>query len=226
MSTWIYPKTDSTWIRNHRRPKSPREYHNSWIVSTPKRHNQHLTEPDNNRSNQATLTPIPFNSIRSDLDIDFELSLRPSVAFLVLADVTVASGAVQLTVDLDVPKLDVDIKQVHNVTSKCDPAPASTPSDQVFGNATLLVPSIGFDAIESLNEKVGVFGDQASKTQSLEQGKSINITTACYFFDAAKKTMGPAAEAKVSPSLAAGSRVPVAAMALSMMVPLLLFMSM
>ena len=166
--------------------------------------------PDNNRSDQSTLTPIPFNSIRSDLDVDFGLFLQPSVAFLVVADVILASGSVQLTVDLDVPKLEVDIKQVHNVTSKCDPAPASTPSDQVLGNATLLVPSIGFDAIESLNEKAGALGDQVSWTQNFEQSKSINITTACYFFDPAKKTMGPAAEAKVSLSLATGSRTPLA----------------
>ena len=86
------------------------------------------------------------------------------------------------------------------------------------------MPSIGFDVIESLNEEAGVFDDKVSWTQSLEQSKSINITTACYFFDAAKKTMGPAAEAKVSPSLAAGSRVPLA-VALLMMVPLVLFMS-
>ena len=159
------------------------------------------------------MTPIPFSSTRSDPDLDFELSFRPSITFVVAVDAVVAGTSVQLTVDLDVPKLDVNIKQVHNVTSNCDPAPASTPADQVFRNATLLVPSIGFDAIEVFNETAYFLGAQLSGAQHFEQTKSINLTTACYYFDAAGKTMHPAAAAKLSLSLAAGVRVP-SAMAL------------
>lgn len=135
----------------------------------------------------------------------------------------VADASVQLTVDLDIPKLDVEVKQVHNVTSNCDPAPASTPTDQVFRNATLLVPSIGFDAIEIFNETASFLGAKLSAAQRFEQNASIDLSTACYYFDAAKKTMGPAASAKLSRSLAAGFRVPLAMALLPMtMVGLLL----
>ena len=156
------------------------------------------------------MTPIPFNSTRSDLDIDFELSFRPSVTFVVAVDAIVAGASVQLTVDLDIPKLDVAIQQVHNVTSNCDPAPASTPTDHVFRNATLVLPSIGFDAIEIFNETAYFFGVDLSGTQHFEQKKSFNLPTSCYYFDPAKKTMGLAAEAKLSLSLAAGFRGPFA----------------
>ena len=155
---------------------------------------------------------MPFNSSRGDLDIDFELSFRPSVVFVVAIDAFIADASVQLTVDLDVPKLDVEIKQVHNVTSNCDPAPTSTRTDQVFQNATLLVPSIGFDAIEIFNETASFLGAKLSGAQHFEQNKSFDLTTACYYFDAAKKTMGPAAAAtaKLSLSLAADFHVPLA----------------
>ena len=154
---------------------------------------------------------MPFNSTRSDLDIDFELSFRPSVVFVVAVDAIVAGASVQLTVDLDVPKLDIEIKQVHNVTSNCDPAPASTPAHQVFRNATLVVPSIGFDAMEIFNETAHFFfGADLSRAQHFEQNKSIDLPTSCYYFDAAKKTMGPAASATAKLSLAAGFRLPLA----------------
>ena len=93
------------------------------------------------------------------------------------------------------------------MTSHCDPAPASTPTDQVFKNATLVTPSIAFDAIEIFNETAYFLGATLSAAQPFEQNDSFNLATACYYFDAAKKTMGPAAAAKLSLSIAAGFRV-------------------
>ena len=101
------------------------------------------------------------------------------------------NAAVQLAVTLDVPKLDVEVKQVHNVNSTCDPAPPSLPSDQVYQNLTLLVPSIGFDAFEVFTETGKVPGPELQANQPFYQTESKNITTACYFFDAAKNTLGP-----------------------------------
>jgi len=102
------------------------------------------------------------------------------------------------------------------VTSNCDSAPASTPTDQVFRNATLLVPSIGFDAIAIFNETAHFLGAKLSGAQHFEQNKSFDLPTACYYFDKAKKTMGAAAAAKLSLSLAAGFRVPLALALLTM----------
>lgn len=167
-------------------------------------------KPDDSCSNQSTLTPTPFNSARGDLDIVFELSFRPSVVFVVAVNEVIADASVQLTVALDVPKFDVEMKQVHNVTSNCDPALASTPTDHVLKDATLLMPSIGFDATETFGESASFLGANLAGVQNFEQNKSINLPTACYYFDAAKKTMGPATAVKLSRSLAAGFRVPLA----------------
>ena len=144
-------------------------------------------------SNESKLEPIPFSTTTSDLDIGIELSFRPSVTFVASVGALDASAAVQLAVTLDVPKLDVEIKQVHNVDSACNPAPPSLPSDQVYQNLTLLVPSIGFDAFEVFTEKGQFPGlDPQQANQVFSQTESKNITTACYLFDAAKKTLGPA----------------------------------
>lgn len=55
-----------------------------------------------------------------------------------------------------------------------------------------------------------------SANQHFEQDVSINLATACYYFDPAQKTMGPAAAAKLSPSLAAGFRIPLTVVLLTM----------
>lgn len=102
------------------------------------------------------------------------------------------------------------------MTSNCDPAPASTPTDQVFQNATLLAPSIGFDALEIFNETAYFLGAKLSGVQQFEQNDSINLKTACYYFDPATKILSPAASAKLPLSLAAGFRVPLAMALLTM----------
>ena len=102
-------------------------------------------------------------------------------------------GTIGLTVTLDVPKLDVEVQQIHNVTFNCDPAQSSTPSNQVYQNLTQLVPSIGFDALEVFSENASVLGDSlASENQNFQQNYSSNLSTTCYFFDTAKETLGPA----------------------------------
>ena len=132
-----------------------------------------------------------------------ELSFRPSVTFALAVDALIADASVSLTVDLDVPKLDVNIAQVHNVTYDCRPVPAnsSVPSDQIYQNLTLVAPSIGFEVMEIFNESAGFFGVKWSGEQQFEQGRNFNLTTDCLFYDAAKKSLGPATavQAKLPP---------------------------
>ena len=147
-------------------------------------------------SNETTLTPIPFNSTRSDLDISLELSFRPSISL-------------SASLGLDVPKLDVEIKQVHNVTSSCAPAPPSLHPDQVYENLTLVVPSLGFGVLEVLQEGATFPDVHLSAQQPFNQTFERNLTTACLFFDAAKKGLAPAPVTRPAHlSLAAGVRVP------------------
>lgn len=137
------------------------------------------------------LTPLPFTATTGDLDIGIELSFRPSVTFVASVGFLDSSGTIQLTVTLDVPKLDVEVQQVENVTSNCAPAQASTPSNQVYQNLTQVVPSIGFDAFEIFTETGKVLGiSTGPDNQSFEQNYSKSLSTACYFFDAAKETLG------------------------------------
>ena len=152
----------------------------------------------NYRSNESKLEPIPFNATTSDLDLGIELSFRPSVTFIASVGALNAKTDVQLAVALDVPKLDVAVKQVHNVDSACDPAPPTFPPGQVYQNLTLLVPSIGFDAFEVFTEEGKIPGLNLQAKQPFSQSYSKNISTACYFFDAAKKTLGPAPVTKPS----------------------------
>ena len=134
------------------------------------------------------------------------------MTFVASIGVPDAKADVQLAVTLDVPKLDVEVTQVHNVTSSCDPAPPSVPPDEVYRNLTLLVPSIGMDAFEVFTETGKVPGLELQADQPFSQTSSHNLTTACYFFDAAKNTLGPASVTKPpGASSATSNHVPLAA---------------
>lgn len=154
-------------------------------------HSSSCLNHSNDRSNDSVLTPFPFTATTGDLEIGIELSFRPSVTFVASVGVADSHGTVQLIVSLDVPKLDVEVQQIHNVTSNCASAQASTPSNQVYQNLTQVVPSIGFDAFEIFTEKASVLGvSLGSDNQDFQQNSTSNLSTTCYFFDAAKQTLG------------------------------------
>ena len=153
--------------------------------------------PDDS-SNNTSLEPIPLQASTSDLDIDLEISLRPIFDFVVSLGAIGLDVDFEATVTLDVPKLDLSIEQVHNVNSTCDPAPSSLSQDQIYPNLTMIVPSIGLDAFEVFTEdaKAGPYGSKAD--QRFSQNYSKNITTACFFYDQAQKTLGPVPATKPS----------------------------
>lgn len=122
-------------------------------------------------------------------------------------------GSVSLEVGLDVPKLDIGIKQVHNVSSSCDPAPASLPPDQVYQNLTLVSPSLGMDVFEIFDENATIVGVKASAEQAFNQTLfTYDLATTCLFYDAAKETFAPAPVVKpAQPSKASRVYAPLAA---------------
>ena len=145
------------------------------------------------------LVPTTLNATRSDFDIDIELSFRPSLTLEAELDIVVADASIELTVGLDVPKLDVEIKQVHNVTSSCDPAPPSLAANQIWPNLTSVVPKIGFDIFEVFSENASFFGVKLSAQQPFNQSSpEILLPTECSYFDQAKDTMGPVPVVKPS----------------------------
>ena len=148
----------------------------------------------NGSSNQSTLTPIPFTSSTPDLNIGVQLSFRPSVTFVVAIGGLPVS--VQVGVTLDIPSLDAIVSQVHNVDVSCDPAPASLSTDQVYQNLTLIVPSIGVDALEVFQEALNLVLVKPADTQPFSQAYSTNLPTACYAFSRAEKTLVAAAQSK------------------------------
>ena len=114
-------------------------------------------------------------------------------------------ASLSATVNVDAPKLDVNISQVHNVDSTCDPAPQSLPPDQVYQNLTLVAPSWGLELSEVFNE-TGKFFKSVAEVQSFSQTiYDHGLPTACVSFDAAKKSLGPVAQTKSSKNAAAGS---------------------
>lgn len=164
--------------------------------------------------NETSLAPTPFKSTRSDIDVDIELSFRPTITFVISVGGVVASGSLSVVVGLDVPKLDVGIKQVHNVSSSCDPAPASLPPDQNYQNLTLVSPSLGIGSFEILEENATLFGAHVlAKQQQFDQTLlNQSLTTTCLLYDAAKQTFGPAPEVKPAHlSNASGVYAPLAA---------------
>lgn len=153
--------------------------------------------------------PSNLNATRSDFDIDLGISLRPSFSLEAELDIVVADAAIELTVGLDVPKLDVEIKQVHNVSSTCDPASASLSPDQIYPNLTTVVPSIGFDVFEVFNESASFFGIQLDGQQPFNQSPpELALPTECSFFDQVKHTMGPVPAIKTK-QIGAAVRTPV-----------------
>lgn len=172
--------------------------------------------------NKSTLTPIPFTSSTKDLNIGVEFSFRPSVNFV--ASIGGLPVSLQVAVTLDIPKLDATIMQVHNVTVSCDPAPASLPADQVYQNLTLVVPSIGVDALEVFQEALNLILVKPSDTQPFSQNYSTSLPTACYAFSRAEKTLIAAAQSKPSDtSSATSTQVPLSV--ISMAVILAVFMA-
>lgn len=167
-----------------------------------------IFKQSNGISNQSTLTPIPFTSSTQDLNIGIQLSFRPSVTFVVAIGGLPVS--VQVGVTLDIPTLDAIVSQVHNVNVSCDPAPASLPTNQVYHNLTLIVPSIGVDALEVFQEALNLVLVKPADTQPFSQGYSTPLPTACYAFSRAEKTLVAAAQSKPSDtSSAPTAHVPV-----------------
>ena len=126
--------------------------------------------------------------------MSLELSFRPQ--FLFEVDVfSEKTASVDVNTYVDVPKLDVQVTQVHNVNATCDPAPSSLAEDQIFKNLTNVIPSIGFDAFATFTEEA--IGDSDSQPFG-KSWTALNLSTSCLAFNPAAKTLGPAAQAKPS----------------------------
>ena len=126
--------------------------------------------------------------------MSIELSFRPKFDFAISTTETLDGD---MTAYFDVPKLDVQVSQVHNVTASCDEASAaSVPADQIYAHLTNVVPSIGFDTsvIFSAQEVL----EKRSSRPFTDDFYTKNLSTACFAYDPAKKTLEPAAQAKPS----------------------------
>ena len=124
--------------------------------------------------NDSTLTPLNYTSPdanNANNDFTFELSFRP--IFKVSGSIAGISPSLYADVFADVPKLDVPVSQVTNVTKNCEAAPAGTASNQVFHNLTLVVPTLCFDA---------GFNATDIPTQMWQLGNTTVLPTSCLDF--------------------------------------------
>ena len=88
----------------------------------------------------------------------------------------------------------------------------------------MVVPSIGFDIAEVFNEAVTFLGADISAGQPFEQDPANrNLTTACFFYDAAKKALAPATESKTKVSSAVRFQNPTFATAALLVAMTLMF---
>ncbi|EJD50375.1 hypothetical protein AURDEDRAFT_121540 [Auricularia subglabra TFB-10046 SS5] len=94
--------------------------------------------------NETTITPTPFQSSSGDLEMDFQLSFRPvftlGLTKIFGLDLPDLGGVFDVFTDL--PKLDVSISQVHNMTADCAPTSAG---ERAFPQLTKFEPRIGVD---------------------------------------------------------------------------------
>ncbi len=65
------------------------------------------------------MIPGTLNSTTGDLEIDFEFGFRPNIT---LTASFIGSDTLSATLYFDIPRLDLAITQVLDVTSTCDPA--------------------------------------------------------------------------------------------------------
>jgi hypothetical protein len=86
----------------------------------------------------------------------------------------------------DVPKLDIAVSQVANVTRDCQAAKPGTPSEQIFHNLTHVVPYISFD--------IGANGSIAGHdipTGIVPVGNNDTLPTSCLDFLPRASALGP-----------------------------------
>jgi hypothetical protein len=93
----------------------------------------------------------------------------------------------------DVPKLDITVSQVTNVTSDCQPAANGTASDLVFHNLTLVVPTLGFDIgwnVTALDHEV--------TDDVIQLGSNVTLPTSCLDYAPKASALGPVPDKSTS----------------------------
>jgi hypothetical protein len=124
---------------------------------------------------QSQLIPLNYTSLDANDDFAFELSFRP--IFKVEGSLAGVIEGFSAEVFADVPKLDITVSQVQNVTRDCQAAKSNTPSQQIFHNLTLVVPSVSFDI--GFN---GSIFEADSPTEIVPLGHNYTLPTSCLDF--------------------------------------------
>lgn len=132
----------------------------------------------------SQLTPLNYTSPNANDNFAFELSFRP--IFKVSGSFAGVVSGLTAEVFADVPKLDIAVSQVANVTRDCQVAKPGTPSEQIFHNLTHVVPYISFD--------YGFNGSIASydiPTKIIPIGNNNTLPTSCLDFLPSASALGP-----------------------------------
>jgi len=108
----------------------------------------------------------------------------------------------------DVPKLDIAVSQVSNVTKDCKNAPAGTSLDHIFHNLTHVVPTLSYD--------VG-FNATDVNTEVFQLGNNTTLPTSCLDFLPSASALGPVPDSS-SDGQRLGSQVSMVWVALAFMV--------
>ncbi|KAL5343480.1 hypothetical protein BJX70DRAFT_408255 [Aspergillus crustosus] len=131
----------------------------------------------------TTFTPLPFEASTEVTSIELGIAFRPK--FLL----GISSGIDVLDVDIDggigafvsLPSLSLNVSHLTDVTESCDDAVGT---DDIFGNATLLVPSVEFDMgiIAGFDVRIMDFPNIARETAPVLASTSWDLPTACVSF--------------------------------------------
>ena len=143
-------------------------------------HSSSCPNNSNDGSNDSVLDPFPFTATTGDLEIGIELSFRPSVTVVAFVGAAGSGGTVQLSVSLD----------GQSSTSRCSRSTmllptARRPKRPPHQIKSTRISSKSYHRSDSTPSRFSL-----KRLVYLAPRSTSNLSTTCYFFDAAKQTLG------------------------------------
>ena len=141
----------------------------------------------------STITALPLQAGVNDISLTLSAAFRPEI--LLGISVLNGHGTAGAAIALNLPRVEAKISQVANVDHLCNPLNSSNNNLQNdnFTSLTNIVPKAELDLelIAQAEVRAGTFriDDQAAYTALV---KDFALPTACFSYDAAKKTFATA----------------------------------
>ncbi|KAL4877458.1 hypothetical protein BJY04DRAFT_230599 [Aspergillus karnatakaensis] len=133
---------------------------------------------------ETTFTPLPFEASTEVTSMELGIAFQPKF----LLGISTGVDALNINVDggigafVTLPSLSLNVSHVTDVDENCDAAGEST---EIYGNATLLVPSVEVDmgVIASFDVQITNLFNKSAETAPVLASASRTLPTACVNFE-------------------------------------------